>query len=99
AAPASGSVPKPAAVGMLPSEILRTPTFWLLWVLFFIGSGAGLMVISSVSGMAKKTMGSAAFVAVALMAVGNAGGRIGAGWLSDRIGRRWTLMLVLLVQA
>jgi OFA family oxalate/formate antiporter-like MFS transporter len=99
ASSASGPAAKPVTAGMLPSEILRTPTFWLLWVLFFIGSGAGLMVISSVSGMAKKTMGSAAFVAVALMAVGNAGGRIGAGWLSDKIGRRWTLMLVLLVQA
>ena len=57
------------------------------------------MVISSVSNMAKKTMGSDAFVAVALLAVGNAGGRICAGLLSDKIGRRWTLMLVLLVQA
>jgi nitrate/nitrite transporter NarK len=82
-----------------PSEILVTPTFWILWMIYFIGSGAGLMVISSVSGMAKKTMGSAAFVAVAVMALGNAGGRICAGLLSDKIGRRWTLLLVLLVQA
>ena len=49
--------------------------------------------------MAKKTMGSAAFVAVAVMAIGNAGGRVCAGLLSDKIGRRWTLMLVLLIQA
>jgi len=49
--------------------------------------------------MAKKTMGSAAFVAVAVMALGNAGGRICAGLLSDKIGRRCTLLLVLLVQA
>jgi nitrate/nitrite transporter NarK len=83
----------------IPSEILTTPTFWILWAIYFIGSGAGLMVISSVGGMAKKTMGSAAFVAVAVMANGNAGGRICAGLLSDRIGRRWTLLLVLLIQA
>jgi nitrate/nitrite transporter NarK len=57
------------------------------------------MVISSVSGMAKKTMGTSAFIAVAVMAVGNAGGRVVAGLLSDKIGRRWTLMLVLLLQA
>jgi MFS transporter, OFA family, oxalate/formate antiporter len=68
-------------------------------MIYFIGSGAGLMVISSVSGMAKKTMGSAAFVAVAVMAIGNAAGRICAGLLSDKIGRRWTLMLVLVIQA
>jgi MFS transporter, OFA family, oxalate/formate antiporter len=99
AASAPGAVSKPAAAGMTPSEIVRTPKFWLLWVIYFIGAGAGLMVISSVSGMAKTTMGSDAFVAVALMAVGNAGGRICAGLLSDKIGRRWTLMLVLLAQA
>jgi nitrate/nitrite transporter NarK len=44
-------------------------------------------------------MGNMAFVAVAIMAIGNAGGRIVAGTLSDKIGRRWTLMLVLLFQA
>ena len=86
-------------VDFSPGQILRQPGFWLLWVIYFIGAGAGLMVISSVSGMAKKTMGDQAFIAVAVMAVGNAGGRIVAGVLSDRIGRRWTLMLVLLIQA
>lgn len=80
-------------------EMLQSPMFYLLWVIYFIGSGAGLMVISSVSGMAKKSMGELAFVAVAVMAIGNAGGRIAAGILSDKIGRRWTLMLVLLIQA
>ncbi len=46
--------------------MLRTPTFYLLWAMYFIGAGAGLMVIGSVSGMAKKSMGEAAFVAVAV---------------------------------
>jgi nitrate/nitrite transporter NarK len=82
-----------------PSEILRTPTFYLLWLLFFIGSGAGLMVIGSVAGMAKKSLGEMAFLAVAIMAVGNAGGRIVAGLLSDRIGRSRTLFLMMGLQA
>jgi MFS family permease len=99
ASPSSTSATKANAPSKKPSEIILTPTFWLLWVIYFIGSGAGLMVISSVSGMAKKSMGSAAFVAVALMAIGNASGRICAGLASDKIGRRWTLMLVLLIQA
>jgi nitrate/nitrite transporter NarK len=97
--PAPGAAAKAAATTAVPSEILRQPTFWLLWVIYFIGAGAGLMVIGSISGMAKKSMGDMAFVAVAIMAVGNAGGRIIAGILSDKIGRRWTLMLVLLFQA
>ncbi|TAK97222.1 MAG: MFS transporter, partial [Verrucomicrobia bacterium] len=82
-----------------PGEMLRSPIFYLLWTIYAIGAGAGLMVIGSVSGMAKKSMGARAFIAVAVMAVGNAGGRIVAGILSDKIGRRWTLMLVLTAQA
>ncbi len=97
---ASATAAKPvAAVHVAPREILRQPTFWLLWVIYFIGAGAGLMVIGSISGMAKTSMGELAFVAVAVMAIGNAGGRVLAGTLSDRIGRRWTLCLVLFIQA
>ena len=91
--------PSPLAVNATPGQILRQSNFWVLWVIYFIGAGAGLMVISSVSGMAKKSMGNLAFVAVAVMAIGNAGGRVAAGILSDKIGRRWTLMLVLLFQS
>jgi nitrate/nitrite transporter NarK len=100
ASPKPSAAAAPAiAVAAKPGEMLRSPAFYLLWVIYFIGAGAGLMVISSVSGMAKKSMGEAAFVAVAVLAVGNAAGRIIAGTLSDRIGRRWTLMLVLAFQA
>ena len=99
AAPASATAAKPVAFSVPPSVVLRTPGFYLLWVIYFIGSGAGLMVIGSISGMAKKSMGEMAFIAVAVMAIGNAAGRIVAGILSDKIGRRWTLMIVLLFQA
>jgi len=92
----SGATP---AAGATPGEIVRQPRFWVLWLIYLIGSGAGLMVISSVSKMARNSMGSLAFVAVAVLAVGNAGGRVLAGTLSDKIGRRWTLCLVLTVQA
>lgn len=100
AGPASGTGPaRPATVSATPADLFRSPLFYLLWVIYFIASGAGLMVISSISGMARKSMGELAFVAVAIMAVGNAGGRITAGILSDKIGRRWTLFIVLLFQA
>ncbi|HEY5512451.1 MAG TPA: OFA family MFS transporter [Geomonas sp.] len=80
-------------------EMLRSPKFYMLWTTFFIGSGAGLMVIGSVAGLAKHSMGSMAFVAVAIMAVGNASGRVVAGVLSDKIGRRATLTIMLSFQA
>ena len=99
AAPQNISATNKIAASSTPKEMLRSPMFYLLWLIYFIGAGAGLMVISSVSGMAKKSMGVNAFIAVAVMAIGNAGGRIIAGILSDKIGRRWTLMLVLAVQA
>ena len=103
--PPAGYVAGPAAAAKTPAagattrEMLRSPMFYLLWTIYFIGAGAGLMVIGSVSTMAKKSMGTNAFIAVAVMAIGNAGGRIIAGILSDRIGRRWTLLLVLAVQS
>ena len=80
-------------------EMMRSPKFYLLWMNFFIGAGAGLMVIGSVAGLAKKSMGSMAFVAVAIMAIGNAGGRVIAGILSDKIGRKATLSIMLAFQA
>ncbi|MGB5156268.1 MAG: MFS transporter [Desulfobacterales bacterium] len=49
--------------------------------------------------MAKQSMGEPAFLAVAIMAIGNAGGRIIAGILSDKIGRRATLTIMLTFQA
>ena len=105
--PAEPSDPGPLAklnaakpvVNATVSEMLRNYKFYVLWVAFFIGSGAGLMVIGSVAGLAKKSMGPMAFVAVAIMALGNAGGRVVAGVLSDKIGRRATLFIMLSMQA
>jgi len=57
------------------------------------------MVIGSVAGMAKSSMGELAFLVVAIMAIGNAGGRIIAGVLSDRIGRSYTLIIMLIFQS
>lgn len=96
---AAGAAPAPAENDSLPSEMMKSANFWKLWFIYFIGAGAGLMVIGSVAGMAKKSMGDAAFMVVAIMAVGNAGGRIIAGILSDKIGRSNTLLVMLLFQA
>ena len=57
------------------------------------------MVIGSIALMAKKSMGEYAFIAVAVMAIGNAGGRVIAGLVSDKIGRGTTLTIMLLFQA
>lgn len=87
------------AINASASEMLRNYKFYVLWLAYFIGAGAGLMVIGSVAGLAKKSMGDMAFLAVAIMALGNAGGRVVAGVLSDKIGRRATLFIMLAFQA
>lgn len=92
-------VAKKAVYDANVGEMLRSPKFYLLWFTFFIGAGAGLMVIGSVAGLAKHSMGNMAFVAVAIMAIGNASGRVIAGVLSDKIGRRATLTIMLAFQA
>lgn len=96
---ADSTVKKVATNDLTPSQLLSTGEFYILWMCFFIGSGAGLMVIGSIAGMAKKSMGANAFIAVAVMAIGNAGGRVVAGLVSDKIGRRNTLLLALIFQA
>lgn len=82
-----------------PSRLFMDGRFYTLWVIYFIGAGAGLMVIGSLAGLAKQSMGALAFLAVAIMAIGNAGGRIIAGVISDRFGRANTLMVMLVFQA
>lgn len=105
--PPAGHVPavkagSPSAVvaDLSPSEVLRTGSFYLVWLLFFVGGGAGLMVISFVKTYAKDAgIPIAGFVFVALLAVGNASGRIISGVLSDKIGRTRTMLVVFGVQA
>jgi OFA family oxalate/formate antiporter-like MFS transporter len=81
-----------------PSEMLKTRSFYTIWFIYFIGAGVGLMVIGSVAGMAKKSLGELAFLVVAILAIGNAAGRIIAGVVSDKIGRRATLLIMLSFQ-
>jgi MFS family permease len=98
--PNATSVAKKSAVeDKTPSQILRTGKFYTLWVCFFIGAGAGLMVIGSATGLAKASLGEWAFLVVAVMSIGNAAGRIIAGVVSDKIGRANTLIIMLVFQA
>ena len=86
-------------VSVHPLGLFVRKDFYLLWMIYFIASGAGLMVISSINGMAKKSMGEMAFLAVVVLALGNASGRVVAGFVSDKIGRKVTLLGVTILQA
>jgi OFA family oxalate/formate antiporter-like MFS transporter len=81
-----------------PGEVLRTPSFYLLWLGFGLGSTAGLMVISQLIPFANSQgIASAMLATLGLVAgaFGNVSGRILSGWLSDVVGRLNTLRVVL----
>jgi OFA family oxalate/formate antiporter-like MFS transporter len=96
--------PKAAAADYSLAEMLKTPQFYLMWIMFVFSAGAGLMVISFMAKLAAElnTAGKiafAGFVFVAILAIGNASGRIISGTLSDKIGRTTTMFIVFIVQA
>jgi MFS transporter, OFA family, oxalate/formate antiporter len=104
--PAANDV-RPFSVGtgarqFAPGEVLRMPTFYLLWLGFGLGSTAGLMVISQLIPFANNQgVSSAALATLGLVvgAGGNVSGRVLSGWLSDLLGRLNTLRVVLAMSA
>lgn len=84
-----------------PRETARTWQFYFMWITFAFGSGAGLMVIGNLASIVNDQIGLPAFsaIAVSALALGNGGGRILYGILSDKIGRRNVLMIAFLWQA
>ncbi len=83
-----------------PGEVLRTPTFYFMWVAYALGCSAGLMVISQLVPFAKSVgIASSAIATMGLVvgAVGSASGRILSGWMSDAIGRLNVLRLMIAI--
>jgi OFA family oxalate/formate antiporter-like MFS transporter len=97
---AASSAPKVKKDNFEPIEMLTTPQFYLMWFMYACGAGAGLMIISKLDAIAGVQAGlKLGFILVAVLAIGNGGGRIVAGMLSDKIGRKATLFLCFVVQA
>ena len=84
-----------------PGEMLRTGTFYRMWIAYALGTAAGLMVIGHLAAFAEGVGFSArdAALSVGVLSAGNGCGRIGYGWLSDHIGRTRTLALAMGVTA
>ncbi|QNN20785.1 OFA family MFS transporter [Planctomycetales bacterium ZRK34] len=115
AVPPAGWKPEgaPVATGKKPvvyestdrtwQQMLGTPQFYLLWLMYAFAAGAGLMIIANLAPIIKLQAGAEAgnygFLFVALLAIGNAGGRVCAGVVSDKIGRRATMLVFFLFQA
>lgn len=98
--PAKPGTTAPAKVDYTPGEMLRTWQFYVLWFMYACGAGAGLMIISKLAMIAQLQAGLAlGFILVAVLAIGNGGGRIIAGMVSDKIGRKATLFICFALQA
>lgn len=88
-------------VEFAPREITRTWQFYLIWLAFAFGSGAGLMVIGNLASIVKDQIGliELSAIAVSALAIGNGGGRVLYGLLSDKIGRKAVLLIAFVLQA
>lgn len=83
-----------------PGEMMKTIQFWSLWIMYAFSASAGLIIIGHVAKIAQIQGGlQTGFLFVALLAIGNAGGRIIFGIISDKIGHSNTLILVFVLQA
>jgi OFA family oxalate/formate antiporter-like MFS transporter len=87
-------------------EMVRTPQFWMLWLMFTFGALAGLMTISiakpiskaSILNVVQANADSIAAWAFASYAIFNALGRILWGRISDAISRKGAMFIMFLTQ-
>ena len=101
-----GYVPPKATAKSAPvrdknwQEMLKSPVFYVMMACMLCGAFSGMMIISQASAVAQVMVGlsaSTAAVAVSVLALFNAFGRIAAGTLSDKIGRINTLTVALVL--
>jgi MFS transporter, OFA family, oxalate/formate antiporter len=107
--PLAGEVPTASAAKILqsktsstPAQMLASPLFWILYVMFVLVSASGLMVAAQLAIIAKDYGVSQTvllFGATTLTVAGivdnlcNGGARPFFGWVSDQIGREYTMAI------
>jgi OFA family oxalate/formate antiporter-like MFS transporter len=93
-----------------PTQMIRTPAFWLLWVTYFFACTGGLQIIMKASPIWQSfslqglippipaadfsRIAAAGAMAVSIIAIFNSAGRILWGIVSDRLGRKTTLAVI-----
>jgi MFS transporter, OFA family, oxalate/formate antiporter len=101
---AGSSAPKVAQStrSYTPLEVLRNPVFWLLYVMFVTVSASGLMATAQIAPIAKDfavgdtiVFWGATTLSAALIIdnICNGAARPLFGWISDNIGREYTMVL------
>jgi OFA family oxalate/formate antiporter-like MFS transporter len=99
------------ARGYTPGEVLRSPCFWVMYLMFVLVAAGGLTMAASMAPIAKDfniekvpvqlfgIVMPALVFALSLNRILDGIGRPFFGWLSDRIGREYTMALAFLVGA
>jgi OFA family oxalate/formate antiporter-like MFS transporter len=99
------------AHGFTPIEVLKSPVFYVMYAMFVLVAAGGLTMTASMAPIAKdfsiekvpvELLGlvlPALVFAIALNRIFDGVGRPFFGWLSDRIGREYTMALAFLVGA
>lgn len=81
-------------------QMLKTGSFYKLFIMFAFSASAGLMIIGHVTRIAKLQAGwEGGFLLLMMIAVFNALGRYAGGALSDKIGRIKLMRIAFLLQA
>lgn len=81
-------------------QMVKTPIFWVLVVMFIFANAAGTMMVSATSPIAQKQIGlnaMSAALCVSLMTLFNMFGRISFGFIYDKLKGWNSLILVLLI--
>ncbi len=85
-----------------PGQMLKTPIFWILYIMFVMVSASGLMATAQIALIARDfnvanvaILGGASALTVALIVdnLANGGARPLFGWVSDHIGREFTMAI------
>jgi MFS transporter, OFA family, oxalate/formate antiporter len=85
-----------------PTEVLTTPVFWLMYLMFVMVSASGLMAAAQIApiandfGVANTVVllgGTTLTVALIVDNVANGTARPLFGWISDNIGREYTMAI------
>jgi MFS transporter, OFA family, oxalate/formate antiporter len=103
--------PSQTAHGYTPTEVLRSPVFYVLYVMFVLIASGGLTMAASMAPIAKdlkidkvpvELFGfalPALVFALSLNRIFDGVGRPFFGWLSDQIGREYTMALAFFLGA
>jgi OFA family oxalate/formate antiporter-like MFS transporter len=103
--------PNQTAHGYTPAEVLRSPVFYVLYLMFVLVAAGGLTMAASMAPIAKdlkidkvpvELLGvalPALVFALSLNRIFDGVGRPFFGWLSDQIGREYTMALAFLIGA